>query len=98
MATDRHGEIQIKSPDWSMRMGPYHTPSLFSDWPMRMSTCFCLNEPITMVKFNDKSTKLQITHNTQHTTHPPTDNPSPKPALFGGQKVLMSNMALAGPC
>ena len=29
MATDRHGEIQIKSPDWSMRMGPYTLPDLW---------------------------------------------------------------------
>ena len=54
-----------------------YTPSLPSDWSIGMSPCFCLNEPITMVKFNGKSKQ-------QH-THTPTDNRTPKPALRAGK-------------
>ena len=53
--------------DWSVWMGPY-IPPLLSDWSVWMSTCFYMNEPITMVKFNDKSTKLQTDRQTDTLT------------------------------
>ena len=69
--------------DWSACAHTYHTlpapwlvslngpiqPSQISDWSVWMSTYFCVNEPITMVKFNGKSTKLQTDRQTDIHTY-----------------------------